>query len=605
MVFQTIFKRFMLFMLLMTSIFAVSACKSDDDPDDDDDNPNEDVTDYHDLTVREAFGDNGMVATASSYATKVGIDILKDGGNAFDAAIAVAFALGVTEPNASGVGGGGFMVTYNAETGEKIGYDYREFAPEAATVERYESDNNLDVRSGPGSFGVPMFVDGMLTIHEDLATMALDDLLDPSITLAREGFEVKPNLAEAIGSQFGKLMTSREEALKIYSADGFSPMTVGDTLVNEDLARVMEMIVEDGRDGFYKSDIARAIVNAVQDAGGIVTMSDMHRAVGLTIKDEALTGTYKDYEIVSMFPPSSGGTTLIQIFNMLEYYETIYGPIAELDHNSAEYLHLLAQTMQLAYGDRRRYVGDPLFVEVPIDGLMSKDFAEERMELFDPEQGGMFTGTDQYGDPWAYNEDLVADTDQNLAQDEGESGSTTHFTIVDEDGNMVSSTNTINYFFGNGIIPAGTGIILNNIMSPFSMNPTAAELRPFKRPLSNMSPSIVLSDGEPFMAIGSPGSMRITSAVVQVLLNVIEFDMDVQNAIESPRIFHYVGSNLEIEGAMGQMVIDALIDLGYNPKIYNDIDLYFGGVHAITIDLDTGELHGGADTRRDGKALGY
>ncbi|MFP4177383.1 MAG: gamma-glutamyltransferase [Acholeplasmataceae bacterium] len=603
---QTVFKRFLLFMLVITSIFALAACNSDEDDDDDNGTDPKDVTDYHDLTVRESFGENGMVATASSYATKVGLDILKDGGNAFDAAIAVAFALGVTEPNASGIGGGGFMVTYNAETGERIGYDYREFAPEAATVELYQSDENLDVRSGPGSFGVPMFVDGMLTIHEDLATMDLDELVEPAITLAREGFEVKPSLAEAIDSQFGKLMTSREEALEIYSADGFSAMTVGDTLINEDLARVMETIVEDGRDGFYKSDIARAIVSAVQDAGGIVTMSDMHRAIGSTIKDEALTGTYKDYDIVSMYPPSSGGTTLIQIFNMLEFYETVYGPISELDHNSAEYLNLLAQTMQLAYGDRRRYVGDPLFVEVPIQGLMSKDFAEERMELFDPEQGGTFTGTDQYGDPWAHqDDDALAHGDQHLAQDEGESGSTTHFTIVDEQGNTVSSTNTINYFFGNGIIPAGTGIILNNIMSPFSMYQTAAELKPFKRPLSNMSPSIVLSDGEPFMAIGSPGSMRITSAIVQVLLNVIEYDMDVQSAIESPRIFHYVGKNLEIEEDMGQSVIDALSDLGYDPDVYSGIDLYFGGVQAITIDPDTGELHGGADTRRDGKALGY
>jgi gamma-glutamyltranspeptidase / glutathione hydrolase len=601
-------RMFSLLLILFISFLLISCRDKDEDPDDDPTN-GEDPIDYHDLEIREAFGQYGMVASASSYASKVGIDILKAGGNAFDAAIAVAFTLGVTEANASGIGGGGFLIGYVAETGERIAYDYREFAPGAATRELY-ANSDLDVRDGPGSFGIPMFVDGMLTLWEDLATLPLSDLIDPSITLARDGFEVPPALAEAIASQFSKLMRSRTEALKVYSADGFSPIQEGDLLTNEDLANVLELIVDQGKDGFYKGDVALAIVNAIQDAGGIVTMADMHRAIGSTVKDAPLSSTYKDYEIVSMYPPSSGATTLAQFFNMLEVYETTYGPIQSLDHNSAPYLHLIGSALQLSYGDRRRFVGDTLFVDVPMLGLMSKAYAAERFTLFNPEVGRTFIGAEQYGDPWSFNQQPLSLNTKSLSDNVPygeESGSTTHFTIIDQYGNTVSSTNTINYFFGNGIIPAGTGIILNNIMSPFSLNINnlTAGLEPYKRPLSNMSPTIVLKEGEPYMAIGSPGSMRITSAIVQVILNVIEFDMDIQSAIESPRIFHYVGDAMEIEGAMGQDVINALIALGYNPTVYNGTNLYFGGVHAITIDLTSGQLHGGADPRRDGKALGY
>jgi len=568
---------------------------------------------YYDLSVRDAKGFNGMVASASPDASIVGIDILKAGGNAFDAAVAIAFALNVTEPNASGVGGGGMMIGYSATTDESFVYDYREFAPAGATRELYINNASLDTGDGPGSFGIPMFVDGMLTVLEDYGTMSRSDVIEPAVDLARNGFTVSPTLAYNISSQFSKLMRSRTEALKVYSTDGLSPISEGETLINADLANVLDLIISNGREGFYTGDLALAIVQAVNAAaanigisGGLITMQDMQRAIGLTEKMTPVIGTYNDYEIYSMMPPGSG-ISIVEIFNIIEQYNLEYGDISELEHNSAEYVHVIGSAMQLAYGDRRRYTGDPAFVDVPLIGLTSKAYAEERLTLnFDPLVGQTFSGYGAgVGDPWPHNTtpDPISTTP---SEDGAESGSTTHFTVIDSDGNIVSATHTINYFFGNGIIPAGTGIHLNNILSPFSTTDgSIACIAPYKQPLSSMAPTIVLKDGEPFMAVGSPGSLRIPAAIIQVMLNVMEFDMDVQTAIEQPRVFHYAASNMEIEGAIGASVIADLIAMGYTPNVHTGTDLYFGGVHSIVIDPDTGEMHGGADRRRDGKAIGY
>ncbi|MDD5293098.1 MAG: gamma-glutamyltransferase [Candidatus Izemoplasmatales bacterium] len=558
---------------------------------------------YHDLSVRDAFGENGMVATASSYASKVGVDILKAGGNAFDAAVAIGFALNVTEPNASGVGGGGLLIGYQASSGDSFVYDYREFAPAAATRERY-LQGDIQTGDGPGSFGIPMFVDGMLTVLEDYGTMSREEVIGPAIELARYGFEIPYTLADNIQSNFTKLMRSRTEALKIYSSDGFSAIGEGEILINTDLANVLDLIVTNGREGFYTGDLALAIVSAVQNAGGIVTMADMQRAIGLTEKMDPVSGTYKDYEIFSMMPPGSG-ISIVEYFNLLEQYNALHGDITQLEHNSAEYIHAIASMQQLMYGDRRKYTGDPAFVDVPLWGMISKDYAATRIVHYDPLVGKTFTGAAEYGDPWPF--DIAPASGESYIFSEGsESGSTTHFTIMDSEGNIVSATHTINYFFGNGIIPPGTGIHLNNILSPFSttLNSPAC-IAPYKQPLSSMAPTIVLKNGEPFMSIGSPGSLRIPAAIVQTMINVMDFGMDIQTAIEKPRVYHYAATNMEIEGAIGTAVINALRNLGYNPQTYYGTNLYFGGVHAIVLDPDTGIMHGGADRRRDGKALGY
>ncbi len=563
-----------------------------------------------DLTVRDAKGYNGMVATASGYASEVGVQILEAGGNAFDAAVAIGFALNVVEPNASGVGGGGFMVAYNGVTGKRLSYNYREFAPGLANREQYIGEGALELGDGPGSFGIPMFVDGMLTILEEQGTMSLAEVIQPAIDLAYHGFPITETLAEAIRDNFPKLMrpTAEEEALAVYT-DGVSPLGEGELLINKNLANVLQIIASEGKEGFYKGDVARAIVNAVKVDGSVVTMKDLEDAIGRTLGAQSqtpLSGTYKDYELISMAPPSPGGTTLIEVFNILEHYDSkLVNGIKGLGHNTVDYIHAIGSATQLAFGDRRKFVGDPNFVDVPVTGLTSKLYAAERWSLFDPLVAKVFSGAGaEYGNPWIYEPSGSAFL--YVPEEENQSASTTHFSVIDKFGNIVSATHTINYFFGNGYMPKGTGIHLNNIMSPFSINESSVNLiEPYKVPLSNMAPTIILKNDEPFMSIGSPGSMRIISAIVQTVLNVIEFDMDIQQAIASPRVHQYVRADMEIEGAMGDSTIEGLRAMGYTVIRYHNIDLYFGGVHGIIINQETKELHGGADPRRDGKAVGY
>lgn len=573
-----------------------------------------------DLSIRYADGENGMVASASGYASEVGIQILKAGGNAFDAAVAVGFALGVTEPNASGIGGGGFMVGYNEATGEKFSYNYREFAPEMSDRSLYEgAGGTLSLSDGPGSFGIPMMVDGMLTVLEEQGTMSLEEVMRPAINLARYGFPVTESLAATIANNYAKIMrpTAIDEALEIYTTDGITPVKEGDLLINKNLANTLEKIVSEGKNGFYKGEIARAIVSAVSKDGSVATMDDFEAAIGRTKGFQAqspVTGTYKDiYQIISMYPPSSGGTTLLEIFNMLDIYDKqLEGGLKGLGHNTANYLHAIGSATSLAFGDRTRYIADPNFENVPVEVLISKEYAADRWANFDPSEAILFAGPGkQYGDPFdpKYLGELP---DVAMANYKGEdelsaSGSTTHFSITDKFGNTVSATHTINYFFGNGYMPRGTGIHLNNIMSPLSINENSVNLiKGFKVGVSNMSPSIILKNGEPFMTIGSPGSMRITSAIVQTVLNVIEFEMDIQEAINSPRIHQYRNAQPEIERAMSQETINGLIALGYSPVVIGGsagIDLYFGGVQGVII--KNNKFYGGADPRRDGKAVGY
>lgn len=571
-----------------------------------------------DLSVRHAEGAEGMVASASGYASEVGVQILKAGGNAFDAAVAVGFALNVTEPNASGIGGGGFMVGYNEETGEKFSYNYREFAPGLSDRSLYSgAGGTLELGDGPGSFGIPMMVDGMLTVLEDHGTMSLEEVMQPAIDLARYGFPVTESLAANIANNYSKIMrpTARAEALEVYTTDGITQVKEGDLLINKNLANTLEKIAREGREGFYKGDIARAIVSAVSKDGSVATMDDFEAAMGRTRGFQAqvpVTGTYKDvYEIISMYPPSSGGTTLLEIFNMLDIYDKqLEGGLKSLGHNTADYLHAVGSATSLAFGDRTRYIGDPNFEDVPVDVLISKDYAADRWANFDPTKAIIFAGPgSQYGDPFdpKYQDILPSKllVDDDIVN--RESGSTTHFSITDKFGNIVSATHTINYFFGNGYMPRGTGIHLNNIMSPLSINENSVNLiEGFKVGVSNMSPSIILKEGKPFMTIGSPGSMRITSAIVQTVLNIIEFEMGIQEAINSPRIHQYRNAQPEIESAMSQETINGLKDLGYFPDVRGGaagIELYFGGVQGILI-LDN-KFYGGADPRRDGKAVGY
>ncbi len=590
--------------------------------------PNEQTTtttteDYTDLSFRDAKGNNGMVASASAHASKIGLDVLENGGNAFEAAVAISFALGVAEPNGSGMGGGGYLVGYDAQKGELVAYDYREFVGGAGTIQQYNSNEELDY--GIKSIGVPMMVDGMLTVFENHGSgeLTLEDLLSPSIELAENGFEIDKTLANVISDSWGKLSLYSDISYPIYTSDGFSPLQVGDVLKNPDLANTMRKIVEQGKDVFYTGEIAQAIVDTIQDGGGYITMEDMARGKDLTRKLTPVMGTYKGYDIISMPPTSSGGTTVIEMLNLLEVYSNTVQEVSELEHNSLEYLHLLATLQQIAYGDKRQYIFDPAFVPVPIAGLTSKSYAAERFELYDPNQAVVLRDAGRgWGNPRAHQsgDDLTYPLEAAYDENVDEHHSTTHYTVVDKYGNIVSSTHTINYFFGSGTFVEGTGMVLNNQLSGFSVRPTSnSRVEPYKKPLSHMTPTIVMKDGNPFAAVGSPGSMRIVGTVMQTIVNLIDFEMDIQEAINANRIYCYAANSPEessglklihVESGISEEIRTSLEEMGYEVEVHGSEEtenrsLYFGGVQGITFDSETGELHGGADPRRDGKALGY
>ena len=331
------------------------------------------------------------------------------------------------------------------------------------------------------------------------------------------------------------------------------------------------------------------------------------------IVEKPVQGTYHGYDIVSATTPSSGGIILLEALNMLE----VYGNVGDLEHNSLEYINVVATAMQLAYGDKRKYIADSRFVDVPIQGLLSKAYAEERWQKFNPNQAylGRFIGDNDFGNPWPYQSNAQKTAFSETEYDEH--FSTTTFSAADKDGNIVSVTQTINHFFGNGIVPEGTGFFLNNQLSSFTLTATSASyVKPFKQPVSHIMPTIIMKDGNPYATLGSPGSMRIPSAVLQVILNMIDFGMDIQTAINMPRFYSYAcastdysstSKDIYVERALYKTVKEGLTAMNYNVIVEGsgDIDLYFGGVQGIRFIYEEGKLHGGADPRCDGKALGY
>ncbi|MEG2123975.1 MAG: gamma-glutamyltransferase [Clostridium sp.] len=532
---------------------------------------------------RDGNGENGVVSTGKYEASKIGAEIIKNGGNAVDAAVAVAFALGVCEPQSSGLGGGGFMMIHTAKTGENVFVDFREPAPEKATPGMWPMDAAGEVdkskwEGGP-SVGVPGEVKGMLHALEEYGTMSREQVMNPAIEMAENGFKVSAVMNRDMMEKFEKL-TTYEDLGKIYLKDGY-PYSVGDTLKNPDLAKTLTMIRDKGADAFYKGEVAEAMVKAVTETGGILTMNDL---ANYDVKLRTpVSGNYRGYEILSSPPPSSGGTTIVEILNILENFD-----VASMEHNSVEHLHVLTEAMKMAYKDRGFFAADTDFIEVPLTGMASKEYAKELASQIDLTKAGTF----EHGDAWSY-----------------ESPQTTHYSIMDKEGNIVAVTKTINYVFGSGVVPEGYGFIMNDEMDDFDAETgTANEVQPGKRPMSSMSPTIVLKDGKPVMTIGAPGSQRIISGIVQVISNVLDFNMDIQDAISSPRI--HAGSDwvtsdetIMIETRIDKSVIDGLKALGH-PVLETGDWMDYPCVQAVVM-LPDGTLRGGADPRRDGKAVGY
>ena len=540
--------------------------------------------------VHPVFAQKGMVASQEALATEIGLGVLQQGGNAVDAAVSVAFALAVTLPRAGNLGGGGFMVVHHAETGETVAIDYREMSGAAAFRDMYlDAEGNADKQKSRFSglaVGVPGTVAGMAMALERYGTITLAEALEPAIELADEGIEVTAGLADSLNALKERLQRWPSSAKVFYRDDGTS-FEPGDRLVQSDLAASMKQIAEDGPDAFYRGPIAEKIVASVEAAGGHLSLDDFDNyEVKLR---EPIEGAYRGYDIISMPPPSSGGIHIVQILNTLEGL-----PMSFLGHNSADSIHMMAEAMKVAYADRSEYLGDPDFVDVPIEALTSKAYAETIL-------GGISRGR-------AAKAAEIKPGD--LA--DYESNETTHFSVVDEAGNAVANTYTINFSYGSGLVADGTGILLNNELDDFSAKPgvpnaygliggDANAVEPRKRPLSSMSPTIVLKDGKPFLVTGSPGGSRIITTTLQVIMNVIDHGMNIAEATMAPRIHHqWLPDELRIEEGLSLDTIQLLEQRGHDVVVKNAM----GSTQSIMV-TDEG-LFGASDPRRVGSlTLGY
>ncbi len=522
--------------------------------------------------------ENGMVASASPLASEVGAKILENGGNAVDAAVGTMLALNVVEPNASGIGGGGFLMIRMKDADAPVMIDYRETAPADADVDFYY-DENTDFRQvtriGHKAVCIPGSLKGYEYALEHYGTMTLAEILEPVIELAENGFVISEKFGDMI-SNYYEIISSNAYTSSIFLNEGL-PRIAGETLVQKDLAGTFKLLAENGVDEFYSGAIAENIAEEMKSNGGYISKAGL-QDYNVKIR-EPFEGTYHGYDIFSAYVPSGGGMQIIQILNILEHYN-----LKELGHNSPEYLHLLAEVFKQSFADRYYYVGDTDFIDAPLDEIVSKEYAKEIAGVIDTEKA-------KY-DYKPYN-----------APEESES--TSHLSVIDKEGNIVAATQSINTFFGSGVAVPGRGFLLNNHMNDFdSGNGKPNSIAPNKRAISSMAPTIILKDGKPFLTVGTPGATRIVSALVQIIVNIIDFDMSIDQAIEAPRM-HCVRKKLYIEGSVDELIIEALKAFGHDVDVRGEKALYFGGAQGIVRDLDSGKLIGGADSRRDGFARGY
>ncbi|HLR63449.1 MAG TPA: gamma-glutamyltransferase [Lentibacillus sp.] len=539
-----------------------------------------------------AEGDYGMVVTAHPLASEVGADVLKNGGNAIDAAVAIQFALNVNEPMMSGIGGGGFLMYYDADAEDVSVINSRERAPSSAAPDMFLGEDGEPmpfekrVRSGK-SVGVPGTLKGLEKALDQWGTRSMAELLEPSIEMAEEGVEVNWVLANAIESNEEKL--SNTAAKEVFLPDG-KPLEEGEMLVQEDLAKTFRLIAEHGTDVFYNGEIGEALAEEVGKRDSSMTSADLSNYD--VTHEEPVWGEYKGYDIASMAPPSSGGLTLQQMLDMFEEMN-----LTQHGVKSAEKYHLMAEVMHLAYADRGAYMGDPEFVDVPAEGLLHPDYIEERVDTIDPNQAN---DNVQPGNPWEYQEGEPSEISEKVG--DKTNGQTTHFTVADSEGNLVSYTTTIEQVFGSGIMVPGYGIMLNNELTDFDAVPGGAnQVEPNKRPLSSMTPAIVLEDGEPFMTVGSPGGTTIITSVLQTIVNVIGYDMELKAAIEEPKIFSSSYPSISWETGIPSDVREQLASMGHE---WESEPGEIGNVNSLMIDSERGTYFGAADSTREGKAIG-
>jgi len=548
--------------------------------------------------VRKApvFGENGMVVSTSRHASQVGIDILKEGGNAVDAAVGVGFALAVTSSSNGNIGGGGFMVT-RFSNGKTFTLDYREMAPAMAERNMY-LDENGDIIKGKSrathfASGVPGSVDGLLKAWKDHGSgnISIERLLRPSINLAKNGFDLSDYEAERFNKNKERL-SKHAETKRIFTRND-RKWKAGDIFYQSDLAETLERIVKNGRDGFYKGKTADLIVEEMKNVGGWITHKDLENYKSLY--RDPIEGSFKNYDILSMGPPSSGGILLIHMLNMFdEIMKKSESLSIDLSYNSIDYIHILTEIERRAYADRAEHLADADFWDVPEGMLLSKDYAKERVSSIDLSKATLSSD--------------ISHGNSYIDQSE----ETTHYSIVDKEGNAVSVTTTINSGYGNGITITGAGFLMNNEMDDFSSKPgepnmfgllgnEANAIEPKKRPLSSMTPTIVLKDGQPFLILGTPGGSTIITTVLQNLLNVVIHGMDIREAVSSPRVHSQWMPDMVFHEQRGlsKRLIKKLTARGHEVKLRGNI----GEANGIMID-DQG-FWGGPDSRGENTAIGY
>ena len=541
----------------------------------------------YDSRIHPTLGPAGMVASQNYLSSDVGAEILEAGGNAVDAAVAVGFSLAVTLPRAGNLGGGGFMLIHHAETGTDIAIDYREMAPIRATRDMY-LDENGDVHKTRSRFshlasGVPGTVAGLFKAHSEFGRLPWKRVLQPAIQQAREGVTVTYDLAGLLRARRER-MCKNEAACGYFYKEGGVPYEPGDVWVQEDLAATLERIADEGPKGFYSGKTAELIAAEMARGGGLVDMESL--AAYKPVVREPARGTYRGYEIITMPPPSSGGVHVIQMLNILENF-----PIAELGAGGADNVHLLTEAARLAYADRSEYLGDPDFVDVPVKWLTSKAYAQELAATIDMRV--------------ARKSDDVAPGVVPVP----ESPDTTHFSVIDDEGNVVANTYTLNFSFGSAIAVEGAGFLLNNEMDDFVSKPgvpnafgllggDANSIAAGKRPLSSMSPTIVLTDGEPWFATGSPGGSRIITTVLQVVVNVIDHGMNLAEAAVAPRIHHqWYPDVLQVEAGFSPDTIKLLLERGHDVQ---RTAYTMGSIQSVG--FKDGVYRGASDSRRPNAA---
>ena len=541
------------------------------------------------------YGENGMVVSTSRDASQVGIEILQSGGNAIDAAVAVGFALAVTSSSNGNIGGGGFM-TAKLANGESFTLDYREMAPHAAKRDIYlDEDGNIikgKSRSTHFASGVPGSVDGLLKAWRDHGSgnISRNQLIGPAIKLSREGFDLSKYEAERFNKNKERL-SKHSETKRIFTRDD-REWKKGDIFIQNDLANTLERIARNGRDGFYKGETARLIVEEMKAVEGWIDYKDLENYVSKY--REPIRGSFMGYDIISMGPPSSGGLLVVHMLNMFENIFNQKDSDFDLSFNSVDYIHILTELERRAYADRTEHMGDSDYWNVPKSMFLSNDYANKRLKDIDFNKASN-SQLIEHGNPYS-----------------DQSEETTHYSIVDSAGNAVSVTTTINSGYGNGITVTGAGFLLNNEMDDFSSKPgepnmfgllgnEANAVEAKKRPLSSMTPTIVLKDNRPFLILGSPGGSTIITTVMQNILNVVIHDMNIEEAVSSPRVHSQWLPDMVFheKNGLNKDIINQLKKMGHDVKMRSSI----GEANGILINKKG--FWGGADPRGENTAIGY